>query len=125
KFVVVAKFEADGPVRTEVTSDAGGEFEFAFGFVEVVFPFGGVSEVNGPFPIAEALADDDFLLEFSFAAGKAWFEIKVQADGVIGWIEDHVTILDGNAFEFEFGYIAGRSGGDVAIAFVFGVEIKA
>ena len=70
------------------------------------------------------LAEDDSLFQFSFLAGKARLQIKRQADGVVGWIEDHVTILDGDAREFELRAVRWRAFAEITEALGGSVQIQ-
>src|SRR5258707_9444059 len=89
----------------EVARKANANLEFAFGFVKVVEPFRGVSEIEHPLPVAVTLPQDDFLLDLGFVTGETRLEIQGQPHGMIRGVEHHVTILQRNASETELGNV--------------------
>ena len=111
-----------GPTTIQIASDPERSLEFAFHLAQVLRPFRRVCQVEGPFPIAMPLAEDDLLLDLRFRTGKTRLKVKREPHRVIRRVHEHVAILDRHTVkpELRLAY----PGGWITEAFVRGEKIS-
>ena len=98
----ISRLKTDRPMLSNIAGQSEGEFQFALCFMKVIRPLRRMGEVQGPFPVAVALTQNDSFLNFSQLAGVAGFDVEGKSHRMFGRIQDHVPIFQRNTSELKF-----------------------
>src|SRR4051812_7119397 len=106
---MVPGLDPNAPMFAQFPRNAETDLHFPFSFAKTIRPLGRMRKIEGPFPIAATLTQDDLLLQLGLAVRDARLQIKRQPNLMIGGVPQHVTVFERNAIELRMMHVVAGS----------------